>query len=139
MLKELLKDFDDIQKEIKDLEERLKKINKTENIVTSDSVQGSSKYFPYTKHNIKISGIKIPKNRNLKSKYRKMIESKSYKLDKMRLQIEYELNYIEDSEIREIIRHKYNDNMNWKQVMRKMKYNSEDTARKKLQRFLKKY
>lgn len=139
MLKELLKDFDDIQNEIEDLNKRLEKMNKIENTVTSDSVQGSSKYFPYTKHNIKISGIRVPRNKNLKRKYRKMIESKKHKLDKMRLEIEYELNYVKDPKIREIIRYKYNDNMNWKQVMRKMKYNSEDTARKKLQRFLKKY
>ena len=50
-----------------------------------------------------------------------MIKDKTYRLDKMRLQLEYELNYVENAELRDI-----------------MKYNNEDTARKKLIRFLEK-
>ena len=67
-----------------------------------------------------------------------MIKDKTYRLDKMRLQLEYELNYVEDSEIRDIIRYRYNDNKTWLQIMFLMNYNNEDTARKKLIRFLEK-
>ena len=52
--------------------------------------------------------------------------------------LEYELNNLEDSEIRRIIRHKYEDNLNWVQVMFRMNYNNPEAARMKLNRFLEK-
>lgn len=67
-----------------------------------------------------------------------MIKNKIYKLDKMKIQLEYELNYIDNSELRDIIRYRYNDNKTWLQIMFLMDYNNEDTARKKLIRFLQK-
>ena len=67
-----------------------------------------------------------------------MIKDKTYKLDKMRLQLEYELNYVQNTELRDIIRYRYNDNKTWLQIMFLMNYNNEDTARKKLIRFLEK-
>jgi len=70
-------------------------------------------------------------------KYKKQIESKRYKLEKLINSLEYELNYIEDSEIRQIIRYRYEDNMNWIQIMFKMKYKAESTAKMKLKRFFK--
>ena len=80
----------------------------------------------------------MPQNNKLKRKYRKMIKEKTYKLDKMRLQLEYQLNYVENAELRDIIRYRYNDNRTWLQIMFLMNYNNEDTARKKLIRFLEK-
>ena len=53
-----------------------------------------------------------------------MIKDKTYKLDKMRLQLEYELNYVENAELRDIIRYRYNDNKTWLQIMFLMNYNS---------------
>jgi hypothetical protein len=67
-----------------------------------------------------------------------MIKDKTYKLDKMRLQLEYELNYVENAELRDIIRYRYNDNKTWLQIMFLMKYNSEEKARIKLKRYLEK-
>ena len=52
--------------------------------------------------------------------------------------LEYELNNVEDSEIRRIIRHKYEENLNWIQIMFKMNYDSESKAKMKLKRFLEK-
>ena len=63
---------------------------------------------------------------------------KTYKLDKMRLQLEYELNYVENAELRDIIRYRYNDNKTWLQIMFLMNYNSEEKARIKLKRYLEK-
>ena len=67
-----------------------------------------------------------------------MIKYKTYKLDKMRLQLEYELNYVENAELRDIIRYRYNDNKTWFQIMFLMNYNSEEKARIKLKRYLEK-
>ena len=60
------------------------------------------------------------------------------KIDKAIIHLEYELKKIEeeDSDIRKIIRLKYEDNLSWIQIMFKMNYNAESTARMKLDRFL---
>lgn len=135
--KELLKNIEATNKELEGLQQRLKKIETKENTVAIDSVQGSSTSYPYIKHSCVIEGVQVPKNRHLKAKYRKMIKSKTYKLEKLKVQLEYELNYIDDPEIRDIIRYKYNDNMTWLQVMFKMDYKSESNAKMKLKRFFK--
>lgn len=67
-----------------------------------------------------------------------MYEQKQRKIDKKILQIEYELNYVEEGDIREIIRLKYFDNLNWIQIMYKLNYKSESTAKMKLKRFFEK-
>ncbi len=59
-------------------------------------------------------------------------------VDFTKIQLEYELNYIKDPEIRDIIRYKYNDFKSWVQIMFLMKYNSESVAKMKLKRFLEK-
>lgn len=138
MTQEFLDNIENISNEIQNIEKRLSKIENKERTVTRDSVQGSSDIFPYTKHNMQIEGVAIPKNRHLKNKYRKILKSKKYKLEKLKLQLEYELNYVKNSEIRDIIRYKYNDGMTWLQVMFKMGYNSESKAKMKLKRFLEK-
>lgn len=138
MTKEILDEIENINKELQSLKKRLKRIEDKENTVIQDSVQGSSKSYPYIKHSIQIVGVEVPKNRHLKHKYRKMIRNKTYKLEKLKVQLEYELNYVKDSEIREIIRYKYNDNMTWLQVMFRMGYSSESTAKMKLKRFFEK-
>lgn len=139
MTKGFLDKIENTNKELESLNKRLAKIENKENTVITDSVQGSSKKYPYIKHHCVVEGVQIPKNRNLKYKYRKLIKSKKYKLDKLRLQLEYELNYVEEAEIRDIIRYKYNDNMTWLQIMHKMENSSESKARMKLERFLEKY
>ena len=138
MTKEFLDNIENTNKELESLKNRLAKIENKECTVVKDSVQGSSGSYPYIKHNCIIEGVEIPKNRHLKHKYRKLIKSKKYKLEKLRVQLEYELNYVKESDIRDIIRYRYNDNKTWIQIMFLMKYNNEDTARKKLIRYLEK-
>lgn len=138
MTKEFLDKIENTNRELESLNKRLAKIENKEHTVVTDSVQGSMRDYPYIKHNCVIEGIEIPKNKKLKKKYEKMIKHKKYKLEKMKIQLEYELNYIEDSDIKDIIRYRYNDGKTWVQIMFLMKYNSEDKARKKLERFLQK-
>lgn len=138
MTKEFLDKIENTNKELERLKKRLSKIENKEHTTVTDSVQGSSKGYPYIKHNYIIEGVEVPKNRHLKHKYKKMIKSKKYKLEKLRVQLEYELNYVKEAEIRDIIRYRYNDNKTWLQIMFLMNYNSEEKARIKLKRFLEK-
>lgn len=126
-----------LHKEIEDLQERLDKLDKPLKQVIS--VQGSSTSYPYIQHHCIIEGVKYPKHGNLKRKLKKLIKDSKRDLDKRINNLEYELKKIEDSEVRQIIRLRYEDNLNWIQIMFKMDYKSESTARTKLDRFLGKY
>lgn len=136
MNKQFLNQIENLNKELKDLKERLQKLElKADNIV-KDSVNCSSDSFPYIQHHCVIEGIDDKKNRAIK-KYKRIIKDKEIKLQKLINKLEYELNYIDDSELRMIIRYKYEDGLNWLQIMFKMEYKSESKARMKLERFLK--
>ena len=140
MDKTVLTQINSIREEIKDLHDRLNKSIKPVEIVT-DSVQGSNRYYPYTKHNCVIQGIdkhRVILNRKNRNKYEKLIRNKEHRLEKLIVKLEYELNYIEYSGIRRIIRYRYEDDLNWVQIQFKMEYDHEDTARKKIKRFLEK-
>ena len=135
-------DLDNLEKlkfESNSLTERINKIKSKPQKIIIDGVRGSSKTFPYTQHTVKIEGldnsITYRKRKNTIKKLEKMLKQKQRKIDKELLRIEYELNYIEEADIREIIRLKYFDNFNWIQIMHKMNYGSDSTARKKLERF----
>lgn len=124
-----------LKREVKDLERRLQNNNISSTV--ADSVKGSSTNFPYIECHRVIQGVDYKKQIRDK-KYRKLLKSKRDKINKLLVQIEYELNYIQDSEIRQIIRYKYFDDCSWIQIMHKMNYKSEEKARIKLKRFFEK-
>lgn len=124
-----------LKNEVKDLERRLQNNNISSTV--ADSVKGSSTNFPYIECHRTIQGVDYKKQIRDK-KYRKLLKSKRDKINKLLVQIEYDLNYIEDSEIRQIIRFKYFDDCSWIQIMHKMNYKSEEKARIKLKRFFEK-
>ena len=133
-----LEQISSLRNEVDDLQERLNNLERERTVI--DSVQGSGTSYPYILHHCTIEGVEYPRRNNKqKRKLKKLIVENTIKLDKMITNLEYELKKIEDSEIRRIIRYKYEDNLSWIQIMFKMKYNSESTARTKLDRFLRKY
>lgn len=124
-----------LKREVKDLERRLQN-NNIGNTV-ADSVKGCSTNFPYTECHRTIQGVDYKKQIRDR-KYRKLLKGKRDKINKLLIKIEYELNYIEDSEIRQIIRYRYFDECNWIKIMHLMNYSSEEKARIKLKRFFEK-
>ena len=66
-----------------------------------------------------------------------MLEEKKDELLDITIDIEEYLKEIDNSRIRQIIRHKYIDGMNWIQIGHKMK-TTADGARMELKRFFKK-
>ena len=136
-----LKQIDSIKKEINYLENKIKKLDEKPVKIVQDSVFSSSREFPYTRHTTVIEGFENPKN---KRKYKKLLNNAKYKLEKMINHLEYELDKIEDSEIRMIIRYKYEEGLNYIQIAHKMNENenkiyTEEGIRKKFERFLKNF
>ena len=135
MNKKFLSQIEDLNNEVKDIQKRLKELAAKPDKVVRDSVSGSSSTWPYIKHSCVVEGVDESKYRNIK-KYKRILKKKQDKFQKKIIQLEYELNYIEDSKLRKIIRHKYVDGMSWVQIMFEMRYDSESKARMKLKRFL---
>ena len=138
MDKELLEQISYLHREKKDLTERLEELESKPLKHVKDSVQGSGTSYPYVQHRCTIEGIEYPKQGVQRRRLRKLIKSAQRNIDKKIKNLEYELKKIEDSEIRQIIRYKYEDNLSWVQIMFEMNYSSESTAKMKLKRFLKK-
>ena len=146
-MRTLLEQIDSIKAEKQDLENRIKSLEKERIPKTVDSVQASSKEYPYIQHTVKIEGYnnyRYIRNRKARNTYKKQIKSKIQKLDKLINELEYELNKIEDSEIKQIIRYKYEDNLSYIQIAYKMneKRNRDYTAdgiRMRIKRFLKNF
>ena len=135
MDKELLEQISYLHREKKDLTERLEELENKPLECVKDSVQGNGTSYPYVQHHCTIEGIEYPKHGNQKRKLRKLIKSAQRNIDKKIKNLEYELEKIEDSEIRQIIRYKYEDNLSWVQVGHKMK-STGDQVRMTLKRFL---
>ena len=133
--KKELKQIDSLRKEISYIENKIKKLDEKPIKIVQDSVSASSREFPYTRHTAKIEGFESPRNR---AKYKKQLKTAQYKLEKALNSLEYELNKIEDSELRMIIRYKYEDNFSWIKIMHLMNFDSEETPRLRLKRFLEK-
>jgi len=135
-LKHKFEQYQSVQKEIEDLESRIAKINKKNNIV-SDTVQ-SSEEFPYTPHQVKITGIDV-KKQALLEKYELRLKAFRDVLAKLRLEVEELIQQIDDSELRRILRYRYHDNFGWIKIMHLMEYNTESKARMKVERFFEKF
>lgn len=140
MTKQFLEEVENTNKELIRITKRLEQVESKQKEIRLDSVQGSSTSYPYIKHSIVVEG-NLQNNSKLKSlrqRYKKMLMQKQYKCEKLLLQFEYELNYIKDAEIKNILTDKYISGMSWVDIMFKYEYNSEDVPRKKLERFFKK-
>ncbi len=142
----LLSQINSINVEIKDLRKRLEKIENKETKNVQDSVKGSSSTYPYIQHTCVISGVENNiKDKRTKNKYKKIIKRKEQKLGKLLIQMEYQLNSIENSEIRQMLRFRYQDNMTNNEIAQKMnqikeykKDYTEDGIRMQLKRFFEK-
>ena len=138
MDKELLEQISHLHREKKDLRERLEELESKPLKHVKDSVQGSGTSYPFVQHHCTIEGVEYSRQGVQRRRLRKLIKSAQRNIDKKIKNLEYELEKIEDSEIRQIIRYKYEDNLSWVQIMFKMNYKSEENARIKLKRFLEK-
>ena len=110
---DILSKCEDAKREIKDLEQRIQKLEEAESSkVVIDSVRGSSNAFPYISRNIVIEGIEEKKESKKLTRYKRMLEEKKDELLDITIDIEEYLKGIDNSRIRQIIRYKYIDSKN---------------------------
>ena len=128
MTKGELVEYCDLKNEIADLENRIDKIRKLSEMV-SDTVQNGHK------HRAVIYGVDLNRKRKLHM-YENKLQEFYDKLLEEQNKIEDYIETIPNSSIRQILRYRYIDGFNWKQIQVLMKYNHEDTARKKHDKFL---
>ncbi len=137
--KEKIKQYNDLIRGIKDLKERINKLESQPAIV-KDSVKGSHKSFPYTQHTCVVEGIDVEAHERLLRR-KKLLKRKCAELESMKEEIEiYINNNIQDERIRQILQYRFIDGMSWEKIAFK-KYNNSvpaATLRKEFERFMKK-
>lgn len=125
------------------LHERRKKINSS---VRTDGAKGSTPYFPYTLHNITITGLSDDEL-VAKVEIRESIDKVKKKLHKRRAACVKEYNRlndfiaaVNDSDMRQILTLRYIYHLEWQDIAAKMGPEaSEDSVRMAHERFLKKF
>ena len=144
MDKNILVQYCDMKKEIKDIRARIRKLDKfLENPpVVSDTVRGSRK--DGTIGPIKVTGIPLPayaRKIKLRGRYRQILEKKEEELLELACQAEEYIQMIPKSELRIMFRLYYIDGYNYLGVARRMssmfpkRRYTEESVRKKVTRF----
>jgi len=111
-----MRQLKDLNMEIKDLQ---KKIYNIKGGVVYDTVHGSSPQKPYAVHTIKIIGTKdrVKEKQNLEIIWRKKLKI----LQLVKGEIEEYILTIPDSKTRQVLSHKYIDNLTYKQIAEHMR------------------
>lgn len=131
--KNLLRQYTDLQAEIKDLEKRIDKLSDFK--IEHDKVTGSDSEFPYIKRSFTIEGYNIQNIDRLNELKKLLIDRKS-KCEDMKLQIEKFISEIPDSKTRRVFQYRYIDGLTWQQVSRRIGGYEESYARKIHDRYL---
>ena len=149
MDKEILVQYCEMKEEIKDLRRRIAKLDKflSEPHTVSDTVKGTRR--DGTIGSIKVTGYPVPefyRKKNLRERYRKLLEAKEAELLELTCQAEEYIDSIEKPELRIMFRLYYIDGLPWIQVAQRMnrafpKKNipyTEDSCRMRNNRFFEK-
>lgn len=146
MDKEVLIQYCEVKEEIKDIRDRIRKLDKflSEPHKVSDTVKGTRK--DGTIGSIKITGYPIPEyysKQALRERYGRMLEAKEAELLELTCQAEEYIENVEKSEMRMILRFSIIDGLTNAKVAsvmnkafpkRKIKYTDEN-IKKRIQRF----
>lgn len=127
--KELLKQYNDLQKEIKELEQRIERVKNKKIQVVSDTVKGSP-YFPYNERVIKVTGIEADRKEQQIDKLNNILYKRRAKCKELAFQIEEFINTIPDSRTRRVFSLRYIDGLSWLQIARRIERYDESYPRK---------
>lgn len=115
MTEEKIRQLKDLNMEIKDLQDR---ICSMKGAMLCDTVKGSSPRKPYAVHTIEIIGAKdrVKEKQKLEIIWRKKLKI----LQLVKMQIEEYILTIPDSKTRQVLSHKYIDNLTYRQIAEHM-------------------
>lgn len=125
--KKLLKQYTDLQAEIKDLEKRIDKLSNFK--VEHDKVTGSNSEFPYQPRSFTIEGYNIQSVDRLNETKSLLIDRKK-DCEDMKLEIEKFISNIPDSRTRRVFQYRYIDNLSWQAIARRIGKYDESYPRK---------
>lgn len=131
--KNILIQYCDIREEVKDLEDRIDKLEQQKNKILTDSVKGSSTEFPYVEYNCIINGVTNKKSTRVVI-YKKLLKDKHQELLDLQTEVEEYIQNLNNSRIRRIMRYRYIDNYSWTKIGHIMNSTAE-AVRKENERF----
>lgn len=118
----LLKQYKDLCREIKELENYIEKLEKNRNV--SDIVAGSNNEFPYQIMNFKIEGLAHT------DKLRKVLVERKVKCEQLKIKIEEFISDIPDSITRQVFQYRYIDGLGWQAIAYRIGRHDESYPRK---------
>lgn len=134
MNKEQLSQLRYLKGEIEILKKQIEDIDYT---ITTDSVKGSSPYFPYTERNFLITGVDYQGYDNKLNRLQRKLSRRIDELIDLVEETNDYINNIDDSLIRQIITLRYINGLEWKQVAASIGgNNTADSVRMIHNRFL---
>ena len=138
MNKGILEEYIDACELIRETEEDIRILEKQQNAMQQDSVQGSNTEFPYQRTHIHIEGIKASPALDARiMREKKLLEERKANAESIKLQVQQFMNTV-SPRIQRIIRMKYFEGNTWEQVANKLGgYRSGDSIRKEIEKKLK--
>jgi DNA-directed RNA polymerase specialized sigma subunit len=125
-LKYLKEEIEQLKKQLEDFEFK----------VVTDSVTGSSPYFPYVSHSIKITGVDERDFEVKTSRIRKQIKNRIEDLMDKTAKLNEYISTVPDSEMRIILSYRYINGLTWEEIGVSMNY-ATSTVRNKHDKFIK--
>ncbi len=136
--KELKAKLDQLYDIRKELSEITAKINKTEpKAIKKDAVEGSSRYFPYTKYKIKVEAIDPILVYKLDT-YKDLLQKRALDLLEVQIELEKFIQELPTSRLRRIFEYRYIQQYSWSKTSYLIGGNATpDSIRMEHDRFLK--
>ncbi len=126
-IKYLLKQYNSLIEEIKDLEKRIDKLSNFK--VEHDKVVGSDSEFPYIKRSFTIEGYNIQDIDRVNELKEVLIDRKN-QCEEFKLQIEKFISNIPDSRTRRVFQYRYIDGLSWQAIAHRIGKHDESYPRK---------
>lgn len=137
-LKENLLQLCDIRKEIKELENKIDKLELKSQEIVSDSVENTTKIFPIIQTKLKIKGLDQESRKKLEY-YKTVLENRYDTLLDVQIQTEEFINNLPTSRLRRIFTYRYIDQLTWVKIAHLIGGNAtEDSVKQEHHRFLEK-
>lgn len=134
---EKLKQYRDMSREVKHLEERIGEL-RSRDCTGVDMVRGSSRAFPYGEHSLKVKGYDKQYAARLNRMVTRLEKRRTEMLEQLE-EMDLLIAAISDSEVRQIVELRYIKDLPWNVVAYRLYgYPNGDRARKRAKRFLRK-